>query len=188
MKVSGAKDYWTVKQYLPTETQKYVPAFIAAAYVAQYYSAHGLQPNLTPTTTLAQNTRVIKVNQGVSFKQIAQATGLSLSTIGKLNPAFIRSYVPAYAKGHNVVLPASATQSFRNYLASKRTQKVLASDNGKVSTHYVVAKGDNLNTIAKRFNISVENIKQWNGLVTDQVHMNQELVLLLSRSYLLKRA
>ena len=32
---------------------------------------------------------------------------------------------------------------------------------------YVVAKGDNLNTIAKKFNVSAEDIKKWNDLETE---------------------
>ena len=183
----GSKDYWTVKQYLPKETQKYVPAFIAAAYVAQYYSSHDLQPVLSTKMTLAQDTRLIQLTQGISFNQIAQATGLSLSTIKTLNPAYIQSRIPAYKNGHNVVLPSSSIASLRNYLAGKSTA-VLAKPSSQVETVYVVAKGDDLNKIAKKFNTTVEAIKGWNKLSQDSVHMNQELVLYLSRSYLMKRA
>src|SRR6202000_1409117 len=37
-KAGGAPDFWSIRQYLPSETRGYVPAFIAVAYVMNYYT------------------------------------------------------------------------------------------------------------------------------------------------------
>lgn len=183
----GSKDYWVVKQFLPQETQKYVPAFIAAAYIAQHYSSHGLSPNLSPQTTFAQNTRVISVvDKGISLSQIAKATGLSLQLVQKLNPAYIRGYVPANGHQYNVVLPAETTNAFRNLLKEKKA--LVFSTPTQVTTTYVAAKGDSLEGIARMFNTTPDKIKAWNGLHRDDIMVNQELVMYMSRSYLMKRA
>ncbi len=187
VRAAGSRDYWEVKAFLPKETQKYVPAFIAAAYIAQNYTAHNLNPRLTPTTTLAKDTRVIKVKQAVNFNQITNATGLSSATIRKLNPAYVQAYVPASKAGYNVVLPTSAMTSFKNYLSSK--QKVLTNSNAKlVPTVYTVVKGDSLEKVARMFNTTKAEIMQWNGLSEEKVMINQELTLYLSRTYLMSRA
>lgn len=187
MKLAGTNNYWVVKEYLPAETQKYVPAFIAAAYLANNYHLHGMQPNVTASVSLVQNTRVIKVKQAISLSQIAKATGLDYNTVAILNPAYILGTIPASKDGHNVVLPDNTTSAFRNFLTNKDLA-VKTQSSGQVSTVYVTAKGDNLNKIAAMFNTSVENIKHWNNLSNDQVSINQELILYLSRSYLMKRA
>lgn len=187
MKLAGNNNYWTVKQYLPVETQKYVPAFIAAAYLANNYHLHKMQPNVTASVNLVQDTRVIKVKQAMSLSQIAKATGLDYNTVAKLNPAYILGQIPVSKDGHNVILPTSTTSAFRQFLA-KKDLVVKTQSSGQVSTVYVTAKGDDLNKVAKMFNTSVENIKLWNNLSSSQVSINQELVLYLSRSYLMKRA
>ena len=37
---NGATDYWQIYPYLPKETRGYVPAFIAANYIMNYYCDH----------------------------------------------------------------------------------------------------------------------------------------------------
>jgi len=38
------RSYWAIRSSLPTETQGYVPTFIAAAYMMTYHSEHNLMP------------------------------------------------------------------------------------------------------------------------------------------------
>ncbi|NJK85235.1 MAG: lytic transglycosylase domain-containing protein [Bacteroidales bacterium] len=40
----GKTNYWDIYFYLPRETRGYVPAFVAASYVMNYYSEHNLKP------------------------------------------------------------------------------------------------------------------------------------------------
>ena len=44
---SGKADYWSIYPYLPKETRGYVPAFIAANYIMNYYCDHNICPMLT---------------------------------------------------------------------------------------------------------------------------------------------
>jgi membrane-bound lytic murein transglycosylase D len=187
MKLAGSNDYWTVKAYLPTETQKYVPAFIAAAYIANHYNSHNLHPKMTADLSLVQDARVIKVTEAVTFNQIAKATGLSYDVVRKLNRAYINGYVPASTKGNNIVLPANTTNSFRFYMANKG-KTAMQAKGSQVATYYVAAKGDNLEKVAKMFNTDVASIMEWNNLSEETISINQELVLYLSRAYLMKRA
>ena len=40
---------------------------------------------------------------------------------------------------------------------------------------YTVEQGDTLSQIAKEFNTTVTNLKQWNGLQSDRIYANQTL-------------
>lgn len=45
------------------------------------------------------------------------------------------------------------------------------------ATVYEVRRGDNLASIARRFGVSVDNIKRWNGLSNDMIYPGQNLTL-----------
>jgi peptidoglycan/xylan/chitin deacetylase (PgdA/CDA1 family) len=54
-------------------------------------------------------------------------------------------------------------------------EKIIIPENGTVD--YKVVKGDTLYSIAKRSNLTVEKIKQWNKLTTDKIIVGQTLKL-----------
>ena len=41
---AGSRDFWKIYPYLPRETRGYVPSFIAALYLLEYYKEHHIQP------------------------------------------------------------------------------------------------------------------------------------------------
>jgi peptidoglycan endopeptidase LytE len=49
---------------------------------------------------------------------------------------------------------------------------------GEKKEIYVVKKGDTLGAIARKYNVSVSNIKKWNNLKSDAIGINQKLVIL----------
>ena len=51
-RADGEKDYWKIYPYLPQETRGYVPAFIAANYIMNYYCDHNICPMLEELRTL----------------------------------------------------------------------------------------------------------------------------------------
>ena len=61
----GKKDFWGVYQYLPAETRGYVPAFIAANYVMNYYCDHNICP---VGTTLPQATDTLLLKKNVRME------------------------------------------------------------------------------------------------------------------------
>jgi len=116
MRRSGGKNFWTVRRYLPRETRNYVPAFIAAIYLTEFYAVHGIEPEM-PSLDEQLVERVV-VYQPLSFYRVAQVTGLSIEVIQRLNPGYRKGYLPGYKSGHNLVLPQRVTAALRNYLAT----------------------------------------------------------------------
>ena len=57
---------------------------------------------------------------------------------------------------------------------SKKSVKIDTLSSG-VATHYVVQKGDNLSTIAKKNNVTVAEIKEWNHLVDNSIQLGASL-------------
>lgn len=46
-----------------------------------------------------------------------------------------------------------------------------------VATHHKIKKGESLNMIAKKYGVSVANLRKWNGLNTEKIHPNTVLAI-----------
>src|SRR5690606_17434734 len=103
MKRANSTDFWKIKKYLPAQTRNYVPAFIAATYLVNYYYLHDIKPVLQEDDMVF--TSSIIIYEMLSFEDITAWTQLPLATIQKLNPAYLKDYIPASETGNYLVLP-----------------------------------------------------------------------------------
>lgn len=83
---AGERNFWKLRSYLPKETQMYIPRFLAATYLMNYYTDHDLIP-VYPGYEL-QLSRTVKIFQAISFQEIAKQTGVEVSILEKLNPSY----------------------------------------------------------------------------------------------------
>ncbi len=183
---NSTKAFWEIKGQLPQETQRYVPAFIAAAYVANYYQSHNIIPDF-PSQKL-RNTRTLLVKNRVSFTEIAERTGLDRQTIAYLNPGYTRYVVPGARHGNYLILPKEEALSIRQWFWEKATSGSAQLPQDKLKTTYTVREGEDIEKLATLFRCSVEDIMQWNGLQEPEVVVNQEIVVFLSKAFAFNRA
>lgn len=108
-RAGGSKDYWKIYPYLPRETRGYVPAFIAANYIMNYYCEHNICPM---TTDLPAKTDTILVSRDVHFKQIAQVLNMDEELVRSLNPQYRKDIVIGYTKPSTLRLPVDKINSF----------------------------------------------------------------------------
>lgn len=108
-RADGQADYWKIYPYLPRETRGYVPAFIAANYVMNYYCEHNICPM---RTTLPAKTDTVVVSKDVHLKQIADVCGIDIEELRTLNPQYRRDIVNGNNKPSVIRLPAKATNTF----------------------------------------------------------------------------
>ena len=108
-RAGGSTDYWTIYKYLPKETQGYVPAFIAANYIMNYYCEHNICPM---RTELPLKSDTIMVTRDVHFKQIAGVTGISIDELRTLNPQYRRDIVNGSSKPSVIRLPQEYVAQF----------------------------------------------------------------------------
>lgn len=99
-------DFWAVYNRLPGETRGYVPAFIAATYIMNYYCEHGIVPR-EATLPLESDTVVVRAN--VKFNQIASKCNVSVDELRSINPQYRQDIVPM---GYTLRLPVSAVEDF----------------------------------------------------------------------------
>lgn len=193
IKRGRSKNFWRIRRYLPRETRSYVPAYIAATYINNYYQEHGLNP-IYPDTEF-QNTERIKVYTTITFDEIEQITGTPSYIIEYLNPSYKRNYIPASVVGNNLVLPEDKMAIFknnhsipdsgnRNNVVSERVlaprYKPVVPANSK-QLFYTVEAGDEMDDLATAFNCEGADILKWNKLTSSKLRTGQHLLIYVSR-------
>jgi membrane-bound lytic murein transglycosylase D len=102
----------------------------------------------------------ITANQSVPLYIIARAAMTNFKVIKDLNPHIKNYYLPAGK--YDLLVPKGTASGF-----SERYENLLKQWlNEKEKSVYTVKTGDNLSTIAKRFNVTVKAIMIWNGIST----------------------
>lgn len=127
-------DFWEIYSFLPTETRGYVPAFIAANYVMNYYPAHGIRPTIVKRQLV---TDTISVNKYVHFNQIASILNIPVDEIRMLNPQFRKDIVPGDYRPYTLTLPY---QQCLSYLLSE--QRILDFDSELYARRSSVEPGE----------------------------------------------
>lgn len=185
IRLSGTHDYWELAKFLPRETRAYVPGFIAAMYVYHHHENHGLQ--LAEPTDDFIYTSKVRIHKGMSFQQISEITGVTLSYLKTMNAKFVRNYVPSSTQGYDILLPSYASEYLLQYLDRpdavaipyKNFNPILVNgatyeERESVFTYYI-EKGDNLYNLARENNCSVSDLKAWNGLQNNNIQIGQPL-------------
>lgn len=186
-RAGGEKDYWKIYPYLPSETRGYVPAFIAANYVMNYYCEHNICP---ASTRLPMGTDTIVVSRDVYMEQISDVCGISMEELKALNPQYRTTKIPGNASPCNLRMPMEAIHKFiesgdsvythRLSELNKRRSVVevnekVASQSSKGTKYVKVRRGDTLGGIASKNRTTVAKIKRLNGLKGTNIRVGQRL-------------
>ena len=184
IRAGGKRNYWAIWPYLPRETRGYVPAFIAVTYLMNYATEHNIYP--TNPGLLLHGTDTVVVNQRVGFNQINEVIGVPMTDLVFFNPQYIKRIVPASKDFPcSLRLPMKYTLRFVQledsiYAYTKKAEPVPVVPEEKVVpvNDYIihtVKKGESLGSVARKYNVTVSNIKHWNRLKRDTIHVGQKL-------------
>jgi membrane-bound lytic murein transglycosylase D len=195
IKKAKSTNFDDVKQYLPQQTQDYVPKFIAFTYIMKNYKAHNMNPVL-PALDM-QIIGSLKVKNFLSLSTVANITGLSYDFIKDLNTQYGEEYVPDNEKGYNVIIPRRVMGALQDYVANLESPKPetmtftpsvvdenlpkLDNEPNYFQTTYYIGDNETIESVAELFNISVQNIMIWNNLEYPHIGKGFEMKLFLPR-------
>ena len=182
----GYQNYWNIRPHLPRETAGYLPAFLATMYIFEYAKEHGFQQQKPEVAYIETDT--IKVKQMITLDQVAELTSIPMEMLQFLNPSYKLDIIP-FIKDEDYVLRLprkyvgpfvaneTAIYAFAKAEFDKREKPLPQFFDTNSRVRYRVKSGDYLGKIARIYGVRVSQIKQWNGLRSNNLRIGQRLTI-----------
>jgi membrane-bound lytic murein transglycosylase D len=204
-RANGKTNYWEIKEFMPRETQQYVPRFIAVAYLMEHAGEHNLYPKVATISDYQIDTVMVKYP--LDFDLLADSLQMTIEEIEFLNPSFRKGVIPATPLNQYCLrLPYDKTIRFVSiedslYIARIREEQRLKEEIANMSntedssskntntsytasipsganklTH-IVASGESIGLIANKYGCSVGQIRSWNSIRGNLIHPGQKITV-----------
>ena len=181
----GSRAFWDIWPYLPRETRGYVPAFVGALYAMHYHKEHGIKPE---AVGMPAQVDTFRINKQLHLKQVSDLTGAPLEELKNLNPQYRHDIIPGTSREYILRMPYTYTNAFieqedsiyrhkvDEYFNPTTIKKIQDGGDGE-RIIYRVKSGDYLGKIASSHRCTVEQIKRWNNLKSNNINIGQRLVI-----------
>lgn len=158
-------DFWSLT--LPRETQAYVPQLLALSQIIAEPERYNVTLNPIPNERYYE---VVDVDSQIDLAKAAEMAEMDIEELYLLNPAFNRWATDPNGP-HRLLIPVDRSATFRENLALYPAEK-------RLSWHtYKVARGDTLATIARRFNTTVNTVRDVNRISGSLIREGQTLLI-----------
>lgn len=181
----GSRAFWDIWPFLPRETRGYGPAFVGALYAMKYYKEHGMRP---AAVELPVHVDTFKINKMLHLRQVSEMTGAPLEQLKNLNPQYKHEIIPGNEREYILRVPYNYTNAFIDnedslyrhkadvYFNPATIKKIKDGGDGE-RIYYKVKSGDYLGKIASKYRCSVNQIKRWNNLKSNNIRVGQRLII-----------
>lgn len=181
LRKAKAETFWEIAQtkFIRRETREYVPRFMAAAIIAKNPDQYGFE---AVPSDIHQFEEIV-VSRPLPLRAIAAATDIPYAELHRLNPELRRDVTPPDDPAYHLKVPVGTRDTVEQALATIKawTAPPLIAQarktGGDRSGLYRVRMGDNLGKIAKRFRVTIEELKARNKLSGRSIKVGDLLVV-----------
>jgi membrane-bound lytic murein transglycosylase D len=181
LRKAKAETFWEIAQtkFIRRETREYVPRFMAAAIIAKNPDQYGFEAAPSDIHRFEE----IVVSRPLHLRAIAAAADIPYEELHRLNPELRRDVTPPGDPAYHLNVPEGSRGTVEPALASIKTwtpPPVIAKtrkDHGEKPGWYRVRMGDSLGAIAKRFRVTIEELKSRNKLAGRSIKVGDLLLV-----------
>jgi membrane-bound lytic murein transglycosylase D len=153
---SGLNDFWQLagSGFLPTATQNYVPAVLAATLIAKNPAHYGFE--IQYEKPLEYDT--VTLTRPVRLRHLADGDADRLEQLQRLNPELRTEVTPRQPDGYELKVPVGERQAVLAAFAVAPTARPAE------YRRHVARRGETLASVARRFHVPVATLARINGL------------------------
>lgn len=153
-------NYWRIceTRSLKRETKDYVPKLIAAAVIAKNPNRYGFE---TVTYQEPLDYETVTVDFALHLKEVSKLIDVPLEDLEELNPHLVRNMIPPNSPGFELRVPPGSRVLVERAVAQMRSTL----EESKLPRQHMVANGETLNSIARRYRISSRALANANNVV-----------------------
>lgn len=171
IRLEGHRDYWRLRT-LPKETRSYVPTVIAAAIIIRNPDQYGFS---LPDKEMMEWEEVA-VSRSIDLDRLAQAAGISYTTLITLNSELRQGVTPPDAT-YKLKVPFGYATKVESVI-----NNIPTSDKEESQIHRV-QNGESLWLIARKYHVTVTNLVRANNLRnSNQLKVGQKIIIPVSGS------
>lgn len=180
------------KKLIPRETINYIPKVAAAKNLVETEFKH---LDNHDRSDFYKNTKQVALGKSFSAARVRKAIGMNRKDFKKLNPELKRDWIKvrrrhsvtvpnrfkektiAYVRKENRIVNLNLDRKLasRSYKKSKRSKKT--SYKSTSSDIHRVKSGENLTLIARKYKVSVRELKRLNGMRSSKIIPGKKLVV-----------
>lgn len=168
-----AESFWEIAQtrHIRRETKEYVTRFVAATTIAKNPDRYGFSSEARDPHQFEE----VVVHRPVHLRDVAKTTGISFLELRRLNPELRRDMTPPTDSEYHLKVPVGAKPTVEQMLdkipawGQSSFNPGKGASRGQLPEWYRVRVGDSLAKIAKRFHLSIPELKARNNLTSHRV-------------------
>jgi membrane-bound lytic murein transglycosylase D len=169
--VQHTRDYYRL--YLPLETQRFIFRILSVKLILLDPVKFGFNLNDDDYYPALEFDRIsIDCFQEIPLSLIAKASGTDFKVIKDLNPEIRGHYLTEGT--HTILIPKGAKKGFNE----RYKKRVKDYESDKTDRIYVIKEGDNLTSIAEKFDVPLAVLIIWNRIdLNDPIHPGDRLII-----------
>ena len=153
----GKMNYWEIREFMPKETQMYVPNFISMMYMMTYYAEHNIVPKESKVFYHDYEVDTVCLKQSVRISHFDSILDISEEEFRYLNPIYKTDIIPNTKPAQCITLPNDKIKIFLDLEDSLYNYQ-----------NYLDTTG-----------MRVTDIKKWNGMKYSKIYPQQKLTILV---------
>lgn len=174
----GEMTYWKIRDYLPKETQGYVPTFIAVTYLMEFHKEHNIIPRKANVKIYEIDS--VQFSSPLTLSDISEALDIEYDYLQHINPIYKTDYIPAFdtAKAH-IYLPVEKVGLFMKNLDTLSKWKKDTTAEGFIAypsiVYHTVKSGESMGLIADKYKVTTRELMVWNDKSSKMIHPGEKI-------------
>ncbi|MEA1914410.1 MAG: LysM peptidoglycan-binding domain-containing protein [Campylobacterota bacterium] len=161
------------RQYLPKESRRYLRKIIALAMMGNRDYLFSKKADYIFNLGINSPLVEVEVKRNSSLKDIAQVIDVDYDKLRLFNAHIKNDFIPALHEECKLYVPYNKLVAYNENIDKFK----LAIYKHPIPKYYRVKSGDTLSHIARKYKLSLKQLKRQNRLKSDRLRINQKLVI-----------